>query len=106
MSIEVGEYVRTKNGIDKIKDINYCDDFPYSFNEYELKNYPYFVYDYDIIKHSKNIKDLIEDGDYVNGKKVKINYESGILEIPKKIKSIVTKEQFTSMEYRLKEECK
>lgn len=57
-----------------------------------------------IVKHSKNIIDLIEEGDYVNGERVKMHYESGVLKIPKKIKSLVTKEQFSSIEYKVKED--
>lgn len=60
--IEVGEYVRTKTGeIHKIKTvetryIEFEDGFGVPV---ELKEY--------IKKHSKNIIDLIEVGDYVNG---------------------------------------
>ena len=53
--IEVGEYVRTKKG--KI--------FKYG------KGRAYLGRDNEIINHSKNIIDLIEVGDYVNGKEVK-----------------------------------
>ena len=60
-----------------------------------------------IVNHSKNIIDLIEVGDYVNGEKVseitknyitvgRITY--GIKDL-KGIKSIVTKEQYKSVEY-------
>ena len=52
--IEVGEYVRTKKG--KI--------FQYG------KGRAYLGKDNEIVKHSKNIIDLIEVGDYVNGYKV------------------------------------
>ena len=71
-----------------------------------------------MIKHSPNIIDLIEVGDYVNGNKINcfeifnnisgeqclnINYiYTNSLIIPvKDIKSIVTKEQFKSMEYKV-----
>ena len=64
---------------------------------------------------SFNIIDILECGDYVNGYKVlgKSNYVRKLLELDKwlnncyknisdeDIKSIVTKEQFSSMEYRL-----
>lgn len=49
--IKVGEYVRTKCGIAKIKEISIL---------YKITN----------IKHSFNIKELIEEGDYVNEQKV------------------------------------
>lgn len=74
------------------------------------------------VKHSKNIIDLIEVGDYVNGQEVVTVYgydedgndrdDKGIIEVDDdyaygvylediNIVSIVTKEQFASMEYRL-----
>ncbi len=58
-------------------------------------------------KHSKNIIDLIEVGDYVNGEyvsKICKNYITvgrityGIKDL-KGIKSIVTREQYKSLEY-------
>ena len=71
-------------------------------------------------KHSPNIIDLIEVGDYVNGREVKhIAMFEGFPDYPKliftderhlipgetaenkDIKSIVTKEQFSNIEYRL-----
>ncbi len=112
--IKVGEYVRTKKGsIGKFK-----------FYETEEK-IVYFkgtcgttcVDENDIVKHSKNIIDLIELGDYVNGHLV-INiqidknnkiviitenkhfnkyYENGIAEI----KSILTHELFESIKYEV-----
>lgn len=104
--IEIGEYVRTSNGIIfevvKIKHnkvyktyIN-KDSFSYCLKE-------------DIEKHSKNIIDLIEVGDYVNKEcvtKITKNYITigrityGIREL-KGIKSIVTHEQFESIEYKI-----
>lgn len=69
----------------------------------------------EIIKSSPNIIDLIEVGDYVNGSKVvdiahaptKTIYTEqkeacALIPITKdKLKSILTKEQFKSMEYKL-----
>ena len=73
-----------------------------------------------IVNHSKNIIDLIEVGDYVNGREVKhIAMFEGFPDYPKlifvdnkhlipgetaenkDIKSIVTKEQYNSIEYVL-----
>ena len=108
--MNVGYYVRTKDyldnqlicKIDKIID-EYCinTDKGYWDNEH-------------ILKSSPNIIDLIEVGDYVNGGKVYekeegyivINADFGrIFEFmniyEKDIKSIVTKEQFESMEYKV-----
>ena len=98
---EVGEYYRTKNGeILKIVDL---DEYSFLVDKFY----------YQIVKHSKNIIDLIEAGDYVNGKYVKkINqYKDGksiialigIIE-GQDIKSIVTHEQFESIEYKVEGE--
>ena len=117
--MKVGDYVRTKDGcVGKIIDIN-LGDFQ---TRYELDNSDEFHYEYknDIIKSSPNIIDLIEVGDYVNGKKVtKTNLDRSIdkrarilCEDPhfdcldemyanEDIKSIVTKEQFESAKYEV-----
>lgn len=128
--MKIGEYIRTKYGrIGKIigigreivfKPITYKEkledvktnevcvmvDTNYNFAD---ENDSYLIED--IIKSSPNIIDLIEVGDYVNGKKVinkweepdwygyfiKLDGEDTIPTI-RKIESIVTKEQFKSME--------
>ena len=82
-------------------------NLPISFSEEETKKY----------KHSKNIKDLIEVGDYVNGYRIDniVNGmlvhrsngidRSGILspiaQYENDIKTIVTNEQFKSIEYEV-----
>lgn len=101
--IKVGEYVRLKNGeIFKIDEntTNY-----YNSNKDYITN--------EITKHSKNIIDLIEKGDYVNGlrvvnfvlnngKKIGITVDSEFWAFDAdEIKSIVTKEQFEGMEYKV-----
>lgn len=118
--IKVGEYVRTVDGyIDKVTEIsqNYILlSGKISITEYGESRI--FVKKNQIIKHFKNIIDLIEEGDYVNGEKV-INADNydGIYTIEweygnvytteiindKFIKSIVTKEQFKNIEYRLED---
>ena len=63
--IEVNDYVRTKNGvIDKV-------DALYGMieNTVHLENQKWFDIK-NIVKHSKQLIDLIEVGDYVNGSKV------------------------------------
>ena len=107
--IKVGEYIRNKFGqilkIDGPRDMGYIEE-----------GNPYFRQQ--IAKHSPNIIDLIEIGDYVNGSKV-IDIAQGKIKaayiesqeqkfalipiVEKQIKSIVTKEQFASMEYKVKE---
>lgn len=101
MKLEVGMYVRTING--KIWIIT---------SQKAISGHRK-----DIIKASHNIIDLIEVGDYVNGKQVIETYyksdEKWHLEIVDSrllthdelknvnIQSIVTKEQFESMKYSL-----
>lgn len=131
MEIEVGEFVRTNNGIiDEVIKIEKAGSGTRFFGErledtiiitnrdilserrIDLK---------DIVKHSKNIIDLIDLDDYVNGKRVtdyyfvgtqkvlvldneKVTYEENENFVPNlAIKSIITKEQFKSVEYRLEE---
>lgn len=117
--IEVEEYVRTKDGL---------------IGKYEGRKPEYFEciitdtfvgLEEEIVKHSKNIIDLIEVGDYVNGERVfkiekdpfvkgqtniyfnrdEVNYwgDRSLSQITDKdIKSILTKEQFESMKYEVK----
>ena len=124
MKIEIGEYIRTKQGdISKVRYVDeeniFLEDDVWSINDlYEKTNILYFD-DEEIAKHSKNIIDLIEVGDYVNGVEV-IDLADGIhLEFANDvsyvdvglatyrdghiegIETIVTKEQFNNMEYRL-----
>lgn len=105
--IKVGEYIRTKGG---------CI---FKATEYWLIE----CYSDRVIikKHSSNIIDLIEVGDYVNGRLVlQVDYKNKnvCLLIPltdtkantnimwygyEDIKTIITKEQFALAEYRLEE---
>lgn len=116
MDIEVNEYVRTKKGavgklieIDKKATAYYLD----CLKCVSLKN---------IVKHSKQLIDLIEVGDYVNGhlvveiSKNAYNQKIVITEVDGKdgairhhylersIKNVVTHEQFESIEYKVEEE--
>lgn len=77
--INVGEYIRTKDGrIGKIEAIfkrdEYSDVFHTDINcdDYECKHY---VYDFDIKSHSKNIIDLIEVGDIVTVEEIDTEWE-------------------------------
>lgn len=70
--IEVGEYVRTKNGIiDKVKNYRvncsmlYCEKGIYIDKCNHIG-----IHLEDIVKHSKQLIDLIEVGDFVNGYRV------------------------------------
>ena len=104
MKLEVGMYVRTRDGfLWKPKKIEIEEDNSVWFDDY---------YDFDVsdVKASHNIIDLIEVGDYVNGfRVVYINHKYEYLEVSDEeyiinkedIKTIVTKEQFESMSYKI-----
>ena len=116
MKYKKDDYIRTKDGIiDKvIIDYNgHCNSPNCNCKHVSCK---YNYYDEDtIIKSSPNIIDLIEEGDYVNGMEVTrfcfdedgeriLNLSNCILEIMNEdIKSIVTKEMFSQMEYKVGE---
>ena len=111
MEIQVGEYIRTLDGIKKIVKINEGKLSTY-YGKYivfpEYKNSK-SINVKNIIKHSFNIIDLIEKGDFVNGQRVEEKHKDGIfLENmqsfyeEKEIETIVTKEQFEAMEYEVK----
>ena len=125
--MKVGDYVRTKYGnIFKIiggNEDNWEIDIDYSILEnsedawlelFRCNDNNCFFTDMNILKSSPNIIDLIEVGDYVNGFKVvwkdknefcvnAYNEDEKIINKEQKIKSIVTKEEFKAMEYRIGE---
>lgn len=120
MKIEVGGYVRTKDKILKVdsfekdnRNIKYV-----CFTTGEI--YTLELLDEITVKHSKNIIDLIEVGDYVNGILIedieeidnkKVFYSNGEMiawtNRDKGIETILTKEQYQSNCYTVerKEEC-
>ena len=108
MKLEVGMYVRTKGGfIDKI--ISFKSTISNDYVELEDE---YYANKKDILKASNNIIDLIEVGDYVNGELVEYievdSYKDYVINNgywcnQENIKSIVTKEQFSQMEYKVGE---
>lgn len=120
--IKVGEYVRTEKGsIGKFKSYG-IDDVDEKIVYFKNNKGTTCVDENEIVKHSLSIIDLIEVGDYVNGREVKHiamfegfpNYPKLIFTderhlIPgetaenKDIKSIVTREQFSNIEYRLED---
>ena len=116
MEIKVGEYVRTKKGnIGKVLDITTCTG--QKRKKYLIKwniVKAYYITGTTIVKHSPKIIDLIEIDDYVNG--YLINYipdnekavyhdASDCADVEefenKDIETIVTKEQFKGMEYKV-----
>lgn len=109
--MNVGDYVRTEYGIAKIvlidEKVNACQI------DNQLNGFS-FVLNENIIKSSPNIIDLIEVGDYVNGVRVEevskkedlcfIYLENGFDDVDNDYVleyGIVTKEQFSSMEYKI-----
>ena len=130
MELEVGMYVRTNEGyIAKLvgftqtfnQDGEY--DVAYMFDkkiDYYNTDITWYYLEKIMKKASHNIIDLIEVGDYVNGKLVgalDYNYTSSVQSLlcnyslnkgyerirKKDIKLIVTKEQFESMSYKVGE---
>lgn len=128
MKLEIGKFIRTPYGIRKI--VNITKDDGYGKPKVRLieldrhLNTPYkfdyiFYTDENVIKKCKtsyNIIDILEIGDYVNGYLIYeiVEYEDdtraiviandnnkSIIWEKQDIKSIVTKEQFENMEYRL-----
>ena len=129
--IKVGEYVRSRQGyIAKVIKIE--EDYCIEFNKSIMRRYgeesdmlflnPEYTYEderSEIIKHSPNIIDLIEVGDYVNGvkieefetevntvtknKRIVAKYEWGKVINDFEIKEIVTKEQFEAIKYTVGE---
>lgn len=102
MEIKVNDYVRLKNGkIDKVFAMCGMID-----NTIHLEKHKWIGQDC-IVKHSKNIIDLIEEGDIIVEMKAKIPRIIRINNIEMldrfrngdKIYSIVTFEQFSSLEY-------
>ena len=120
--IEANEYVRTKDGIigKVIKVLS---------NRVFLNSLGYAMLINDILKHSKQLMDLIEVGDYVNGLEVeqvlkvrefkgfrgskkfafthiKFSLPGGMIE-DKEIRTILTKEQFEANCYKVggEDEC-
>lgn len=100
--IEVGDYVRTENGIiDKV-------DALYGMIEntvYLKQQSLWFNADY-IVKHSKQLIDLIEEGDYVNGELITDKWDTRVSSIrsnfsEEDIKTILTKESYMANCYKV-----
>ena len=124
--MKVGDYVRTKDGyIYKIEDgeefYEDCVDvgigtIPDVDGIWIDKEHFQYVDKREIVKSSPNIIDLIEVGDYVNGLKVIQMYspegkytlwiklsDNTFIDNSKDIKSIVTKEQFEQISYKVRD---
>jgi hypothetical protein len=129
MELRVNDYVRTKkrgfqpSQIARIKsmkkDSGYHNQYCIELDHNLIPDFEFHIYEEDVDKSSPNILELLKVGDYINGKKIIKIWEepSGefagqiftILEgeetapTIRTIKSIVTKEQFSQMEYRIEE---
>lgn len=119
MKLKVGQFVRTKDGI--IAKVDYIDDNTIFFDKDLYRTYSDNIDFLEkdnlerIAKASYNIIDILEEGDYVNGRKVvDIFYDANdnvmnncvlgnIVYDNNEIKSIVTKEQFEQMSYKVGE---
>ena len=116
MEIEVGDWIRSKDGfIGKVRRITYDDMEKSNYYICEKDNIMASNYLENIAKHSKIISEIVEVGDYVNGELV--YNEQGYLAIERceyippfelleniDIKSIVTHEQMASIEYKVEED--
>lgn len=119
-NIQVGEYIRTIDGyIRKVTQVNKKGSYEgLCYGAYSLdKKYKNSVgvSAKKILKHSKNIIDLIEIGDFINGKMcIDIEHYTrddgsngidfvciGGCVLKENIKTIVTKELFSSVKYEV-----
>ena len=115
--IQIGEYVRIKDGL-----IGQFYNIEEGYDGNIIVNFEEFAYEYedvkqfyeDIVKHSKNLIDLIEIGDIVNKGYIYeignaengdrwIHNLNGLLLYEKDIKTILTKEQYMQNCYKLEE---
>ena len=117
--INVGEYIRTNKGeigyIFQINNENKYSKYRVKIDTNSICKSVYLKKE-EIVKHSKNIIDLIETGDYVNEMYIQeiILLKNDIMECMVDsdyecittiknvdVKSILTKEKFESMEYKI-----
>lgn len=112
--MNVGDYVRTKYGITQFKEYESTNGSKLLCMPVKDGSNGIFANIEDVIKSSPNIIDLIQVGDYVNGREVREVYDLGFgkcfcfkneygrhYDKTYKIKSILTKEQFESIEYKV-----
>ena len=115
MEIEVGDWIRSKDGfIGKVQRITYDNMEKSNYYICEKDNIMASNYLENIAKHSKIISEIVEVGDYVNGKLIhKIDkginycylyYGNCKTFVNYQIKSIVTHEQMASIEYKVEED--
>ena len=116
MKLEVGQFVRTKDGI--IAKVDYIDNDTIFFDKELYRTYGDSIDFLEkdnlerIVKASYNIIDILKKGDYVNGHRVEeIDFENeeiftdseyycGVVEFCN-IKSVITHEQMEQMAYKV-----
>lgn len=121
--IEVGDFVRIKSGIAKVLEVKTVQPKMYGKHDvaYLIDKCPrMYITETEFIKHSKNLIDLIEVGDFVNGILV-TGKESTLLyteikgidnsdyyipfsQYGENIKSVLTHEQYTQKSYKVEGE--
>ena len=116
MKLEIGQFVRTKDGI--IAKVDCIDDNTIFFDKDLYKTYSDSIDFLEkdnlerIVKASYNIIDILEDGDYINGVEI-INIDdewitTSDIQVPilksianGMIKSVITREQIEQMAYKV-----
>ena len=88
MEIKDNEYIRAEDGT-----FGRVIEKKENPSRYVIDDCGQIVLEAEIVKHDKDIKRVIEKGDYINGKRIVFP------RLPRKIKSILTHEQFSSLEY-------
>lgn len=118
--MKVGDYVRVEDGIKKISKYEYRPEYENCHCIYfENESCGLLFTDNELLKSSPSIIDLIEVGDYVNGyyvEDIRHMYDGEMITVlevatgsnyfqtpmyEEDIKSIVTKEMYSSVEYRV-----
>lgn len=111
--IEVNEYVRTKNGyIIRVDENTIIFNLGYKEQYVDMETTKYgFTCEEEIVKHSKIISEVVNVGDYVNGKLIhKIDKGSNYCYlyygncktfVDYQIKTILTKEQYLANCYKV-----
>jgi len=99
MKIEVGMMIRDEEGeFAKVIKLNEFDEdcFDAKYKDFEIE-----MWKGEIKSASNNIIDLVEVGDYVNGYLIEDLKKNGVWISDRMIKTIVTKEQFKSVEFEV-----
>lgn len=107
MKLEVGQFARLKSGY-IVKVLNVKDDWIETDTKFITRTFPK-----DFVKASYNIIDILEVGDYVNGRKiVDIFYDAidnvmnicvlgSIVYDNNEVKSVITHEQMEQIAYKV-----